>query len=106
MKNEPCIRLGMRISPKISEKPADSRNSSPPMATLLTASVRYRLLIDAQVPRCWIPLRVLHGERAGQSGGRTVADLEYETPPLTPTLSPRRRGDKRAVHYSRFLAGG
>ena len=27
MKNEPCIRLGMRIRPKISEKPDDSRNS-------------------------------------------------------------------------------
>ena len=37
MKNEPCVRLGMRIRPKISEKPADSRNSSPPSVTLLTA---------------------------------------------------------------------
>ena len=37
MKKAPCIRLGMRISPKISEKPADSRNSRPPSAKLLIA---------------------------------------------------------------------
>ena len=37
MKNEPCIRFGMRISPKISEKPAESRNSKPPSAMLFTA---------------------------------------------------------------------
>src|SRR5262249_31414764 len=37
MKNEPCIRLGMRIKPKISEKPAESRNSNPPSAKLLAA---------------------------------------------------------------------
>src|SRR5829696_8165703 len=39
MKNEPCIRFGMRISPKISEKPAESRNSKPPSARLFTPSV-------------------------------------------------------------------
>src|SRR5262245_29854337 len=37
MKKEPCIRLGMRISPKIREKPEDSRKSSPPRARLLMA---------------------------------------------------------------------
>src|SRR5581483_11394052 len=31
---EPCVRLAMRISPKMSEKPAASRNSSPPSARL------------------------------------------------------------------------
>ncbi len=35
MNSEPCVRFGMRISPKISEKPADSRNSSPPSVMLL-----------------------------------------------------------------------
>ncbi len=44
MKNEPCIRFGMRINPKISEKPADSRNRSPPNAMLLTASVIHRVI--------------------------------------------------------------
>src|SRR5215467_3353211 len=37
MKKEPCIRLGMRIRPKIREKPADSRNKRPPRARLLIA---------------------------------------------------------------------
>ena len=44
MKNEPCIRLGMRIRPKISEKPDDSRNSRPPSAMLFTANVSHRLM--------------------------------------------------------------
>src|ERR1700737_4809039 len=38
MNIEPCVRLGMRISPKIRENPADSRNSRPPNVTLLTVS--------------------------------------------------------------------
>ena len=38
MNKEPCVRFGMRISPKISENPADSRNSNPPKAMLLAAS--------------------------------------------------------------------
>src|SRR4029434_5839945 len=38
MKKKPCVRLGMRISPKISEKPADSRKRRPPSVMLLTAS--------------------------------------------------------------------
>ena len=46
MKNEPCIRFGMRISPKISEKPAESRNSRPPSAMLFTARVSQRLIDD------------------------------------------------------------
>ncbi len=36
MKNAPCARFGMRIRPKISEKPDDSRNSRPPKATLFS----------------------------------------------------------------------
>ena len=34
----------MRISPKISEKPADSRNKRPPRAMLFTAKVSQRLI--------------------------------------------------------------
>src|SRR5436305_14867020 len=40
MNKEPCVRFGMRISPKISENPADSRNNRPPKAMLLPASRR------------------------------------------------------------------
>src|ERR1700722_10915230 len=36
MNIEPWVRLGIRISPKISEKPAESRNNRPPNVTLLT----------------------------------------------------------------------
>src|SRR6266700_826585 len=36
MKKPPCARFGMRISPNASEKPDDSRNSSPPKAILLS----------------------------------------------------------------------
>src|ERR1051325_6144647 len=38
MNSEPCVRFGIRISPKIREKPADRRNSRPPKVTLLTVS--------------------------------------------------------------------
>src|SRR5262245_7603155 len=44
MKNEPCIRLGIRISPKIREKPDDSRKRRPPSAMLLTAKVSHKLM--------------------------------------------------------------
>src|SRR5512147_2114050 len=44
MKKEPWVRFGIRISPKISENPADSRKSRPPSVTLLTASTSQRLI--------------------------------------------------------------
>src|ERR1700728_3860364 len=47
MNIEPCVRLGMRISPKISEKPADSRNKRPPNVTLLTVSSSQKLICAA-----------------------------------------------------------
>ena len=50
MNSEPCVRLGMRISPKISEKPADSRNSNPPKVMLLTVSTSQKF-IAAVFPR-------------------------------------------------------
>src|SRR5262249_55657848 len=49
MKNEPCIKLGMRIRPKISEKPDESRNSRLPSATLFTARVSHRLIVRLPV---------------------------------------------------------
>src|SRR5712675_1451363 len=36
MYREPCVRFAMRISPKMSEKPAASRNSRPPRARLFS----------------------------------------------------------------------
>src|ERR1700693_5742400 len=48
MKKEPCIRFGIRIRPKISENPADSRNKSPPSAMLFTANVSQSDMSDAR----------------------------------------------------------
>src|SRR5262245_37287794 len=50
MKNEPWVRFGIRISPKISEKPAARRKSRLPKVMLLTASSKVRL-IPAPSPR-------------------------------------------------------
>src|SRR5438093_8797933 len=44
MKNEPCVRFGIFINPKISENPADSRKRRPPSVILLTASTSHRLM--------------------------------------------------------------
>src|SRR5437867_11451612 len=44
MKNEPCVRFGIFINPKISENPADSRKRRPPSVMLLTASTSHRLM--------------------------------------------------------------
>ena len=42
MNIEPCVRFGIRIRPKISENPADSRNSRPPSVTLLIDRISQR----------------------------------------------------------------
>src|SRR5438128_1882681 len=44
MKNEPCVRFGIFMSPKISENPADRRNRRPPSVMLLTASTTHKLM--------------------------------------------------------------
>ena len=36
MNSAPCVRLAIRISPKMSEKPDARRNSSPPSARLFS----------------------------------------------------------------------
>src|SRR5262245_54561893 len=42
MKNDPWVRFGIFIRPKISEKPAERRNSRPPSVMLLTARTATR----------------------------------------------------------------
>src|SRR5262245_36379711 len=49
MKSEPCVRFGMRISPKMSENPADSRNSRPPKVTLLTVITSQKFMAAASL---------------------------------------------------------
>src|SRR5262249_5840746 len=45
MKNEPCVRLGIFMRPKMSEKPADRRNSRPPSVMLFTASTNHKFMV-------------------------------------------------------------
>src|SRR6266403_775341 len=77
MNNEPCVRFGIRISPKISEKPADNRNSNPPKVTLLTASTSQKFMAEmfpAGVVRCGLnqDMRELSSPLplAGEGGSR------------------------------------
>src|SRR5882762_9572309 len=57
MNSDPCVRFGIRISPKISEKPADNRNSSPPNVTLLTASTSQKFIAEGVLGCCRLYLR-------------------------------------------------
>src|SRR6187397_3304719 len=50
MNSEPCVRFGMRINPKIREKPADNRNSSPPKVMLLTANTSQKVIVAVFPP--------------------------------------------------------
>src|SRR6266700_4411796 len=83
MKNEPCIRFGIRIRPKISENPADSRNSNPPYAMLFTARVNQTDMCDAGRH---IPPSPLVGE--GWGGG-CLFDSADSCTPLPTRASPR-----------------
>src|SRR5262249_33038466 len=58
MKNAPCARLGIRIRPKMSEKPDDNRNSRPPKATLL--SVWMIQNCTASFSFCWLSASPAH----------------------------------------------
>ena len=69
MNIEPCVRLGMRISPKISEKPADSRNNRPPNVTLLTVSSSQKLIYAVlPISGCYVDVYRNPGSRRAQSG--------------------------------------
>src|SRR5262249_30209394 len=51
MKNDPWVRFGILMRPKISENPAESRNSRPPSVMLLTARTATRLAVTDGAPR-------------------------------------------------------
>src|SRR5258708_37154076 len=51
MKRAPCVRLAMRISPKMSEKPAASRKSRPPSARLFSVWMTQNCSLGLQVAR-------------------------------------------------------
>src|SRR5262249_32410325 len=58
MKNAPCARFGIRIRPKMSEKPDDNRNSRPPKATLFSVWM---------IQNCHCIFQLLLGERIPDS---------------------------------------
>src|SRR5262249_59659403 len=58
MNSEPCVRLGMSISPKISAKPDENRNSRPPKAMLFAASSQRFMPPDASALERRIVARV------------------------------------------------
>src|SRR5207249_1549058 len=65
MKNEPCVRLGIFMSPKISENPADRRNKSPPRVMLLTARTTHKFMIVRYERRLYRRNRCPGGGREG-----------------------------------------
>src|SRR5262245_8709144 len=70
MKKDPCVRLGIRMSPKISEKPADRRNRRPPSVTLLIASTSHRFIARGGARRAPIDRRA--GARRPAPGGTSA----------------------------------
>src|SRR3974390_2019624 len=67
MNIEPCVRLGMRISPKMRENPADSRNNRPPNVTLWTVSSSQNVITAA------LPLRA----RSALGQWRIIARIDW-----------------------------
>src|SRR5262249_44353655 len=47
MNSDPCVRLAMRMRPKISENPAASRNSRPPSARLFSVWTIQNCMLEA-----------------------------------------------------------
>src|ERR1700687_3689307 len=98
MKKEPCIRLGIRIRPKISEKPAERRNSRPPRAMLFTARVSQRLIDNDPAAYCRPPGAAHHARATTPDPCRFLdprSAVQLPAPP--PGHDP---------YCSRFFAGG
>src|SRR5215831_8065016 len=83
MKKAPCIRLGMRSRPKMSENPDESRNSRPPSAILFTAKVSQTLIGRMRVP-CPLTAR-------GWGWGEADSTRELLPPLMTPHIGLKMR---------------
>src|SRR5262249_12762410 len=101
MKKAPCARLGMRIRPKISEKPDDNRNRRRQKATLFSVWM---------IQNCHCIFRLLRGE-----AGPRLLCCHCRASPGNPSffekMDPRVKpgGDvwwRGGTYCSRFLAGG
>src|SRR5258708_25397862 len=83
---EPWVRLAMRISPNISEKPAASRNSRPPRARLFRVwMIQYCINERGRKIR---PRFLLSASRLQVLGGRPIARIHRILQELLRLLSP------------------
>ena len=74
MNIEPCVRLGMRINPKIREKPAESRNNRPPNVMLLTVSSSQKLICTAlSLSGCRVDFHRIPDRAARNPGSMTAS---------------------------------
>src|SRR5579875_75248 len=93
MKNEPCIRFGMRIKPKISERPQASKNKRPPIAILLIVRTSHRFIFRLAV------LSEDRRIRVARIGRRCEILLRIEGPKLADVgISFDDRVDEFTVH--------
>src|SRR5690348_8681302 len=109
MNRPPCVRLAMRISPKMSENPAARRNSSPPSARLLSVWIAQycksalEVLRRRVVPRVrrvlQVLLRVVGPELAHVRVG--VDDRVDQ-----PALLARHLADVHVAHHVAVLVEG
>src|SRR5712691_6786426 len=93
MKNEPWVRLGIFIRPKISEKPAERRKRRPPSVMLLTLSTSQRLMSRR-------PLAPVKGPRSALQRGIVARVHGLREEPLfviRPELAHLRKGLDRRV---------
>src|SRR4051794_137864 len=95
MNSEPCVKFGIRIKPKISENPADSRNSRPPKVTLLTVSTNQKVMAEGFLRRLRLSQAAsqarfpspLEGEGAR---AEAIAERAWERGCLRKRLFPKR----------------
>src|SRR3954468_17623975 len=86
MKKPRCARLGMRISPKASEKPEESRNSRPPKATLFSVW----MIQNCMEPVMFFPLSRLRGRVPARRAGGGGPFSAYHTCGPPPGLADLR----------------
>src|SRR4030081_3160150 len=91
MNRAPWVRVAIRISPKMSEKPADSRNSRPPSARLFSVWM---------TQNCSLGLQVLRRREVA----RVHRVLEELLRLVGPEIAHVRTGGDRAVHQPPVLA--
>src|SRR6478672_2972128 len=114
MKSAPCVRLAMRISPKMSEKPAAKRNSRPPSARLFSVWIAQyctgqRFSEEPNGAPAFAGATVSgRDSRLQVLGRRPVARvdrvLQKLLGPVGPELADVRIGVDHRVHQAAFLA--